>query len=104
MGIYLKSRVKSKSYKKKKEKIMTKTRERYKEMERRRKHCLKYIIDHDLSQIEIERLTKKAYFSFYFRPLYIVKAILRVKSLAELLKYMRVGFRMLFLNRERFFH
>ncbi len=55
----------------------------------------------DLSEKEIARYTKKAYFCFYFRPLYILKTVFRVKSIAELLKYIWVGLKMFFCNRER---
>lgn len=49
----------------------------------------------ELSQKEIERLTKRAYLSFYFRPLYVLKVILMIKSLAELVRYIKVAFKML---------
>jgi radical SAM superfamily enzyme YgiQ (UPF0313 family) len=50
----------------------------------------------NLSYKEIEKYTKKAYFSFYFRPLYIFKIISEVKSAKEFIKYLFVGIKMLF--------
>ena len=50
----------------------------------------------DLTQKEIEKLTKWAYFSFYCRPLYILRTILKTKSFSELLRYIKVGVMMLF--------
>ena len=50
----------------------------------------------NLSEDEIEDLTKKAYYSFYFRPWMVVKHILRVRSFSELIRFFNVGFQMLF--------
>lgn len=50
----------------------------------------------DLAEEEIEKLTKRAYFSFYFRPLYILKTIFQAESISELMRYIKVGFLMLF--------
>lgn len=54
----------------------------------------------DLSEKETESYTKRAYYSFYFRPLYILKTVFRVRSIQELLKYIWVGLKMLFCNKE----
>lgn len=48
-----------------------------------------------LSQVEIENLLKKAYYRFYFRPSYIMKRIISIKSFEELFRYIKVGIRML---------
>lgn len=50
----------------------------------------------DLREKEIEKFTKWAYFSFYFRPFYILRTILKTKSLSELMRYIKVGLMMLF--------
>jgi len=50
----------------------------------------------NLSQKEIESYVKKAYYSFYFRPVYIFKTVLRARSFSELWRYFRVGVRMFF--------
>lgn len=54
----------------------------------------------DLSEEEIEGYAKKAYYSFYFRPIQVLMTIYRVKSIEELLKYIWVGVKMLFCNKE----
>lgn len=54
----------------------------------------------ELSEKEIERYTKKAYFSFYLRPLYILKTIFRIGSIGELLKYIRTVLKLFFYKRE----
>jgi anaerobic magnesium-protoporphyrin IX monomethyl ester cyclase len=54
-----------------------------------------------LSQKEIERYTKLAYYMFYFRPGFVIKTVVRSRSLGEVLRYIRVGFKML-LNYFRF--
>ena len=51
-----------------------------------------------LSAQTIERYTRKAYRSFYLRPGYIANRLRRVKSFEELIKYIRVGAKMLFGN------
>ncbi|MCF7907347.1 MAG: B12-binding domain-containing radical SAM protein [Candidatus Omnitrophica bacterium] len=56
----------------------------------------------DLSQEEIEYYTVKAYRSFYFRPVHILKITLKVKSFSEFVKYLRVGLRMLFGNKKEY--
>ena len=38
----------------------------------------------NLTEEDIQNLTRKAYLKFYFRPSYIVKALLRIKSFSEL--------------------
>jgi anaerobic magnesium-protoporphyrin IX monomethyl ester cyclase len=52
----------------------------------------------NLSQEKIERYTKKAYFSFYFRTLYLLRILLNIKSLRELINYIFVCTKMLFSN------
>jgi anaerobic magnesium-protoporphyrin IX monomethyl ester cyclase len=49
-----------------------------------------------LKQKEIERYTKLAYYRFYFRPGFVIKTVLRSRSLGEVFRYIRVGFKMLF--------
>lgn len=53
----------------------------------------------DLSAKDLERYTKKAYFSFYFRPAHILKVLARIKSASELVKYLYVGTKMFFFNK-----
>jgi radical SAM superfamily enzyme YgiQ (UPF0313 family) len=48
-----------------------------------------------LSQKRVEQLLKWAYYSFYFRPAYIFSTLMKIKSLDELFRYIKVGFRML---------
>lgn len=50
----------------------------------------------DMSEREIERLTRLAYLAFYFRPGYILKMLMKVKSLGELRRYAKVALMMLF--------
>ena len=50
----------------------------------------------ELTQEEVEDLLKKAYYRFYFRPEYILKILLNIKSVDELLRYIKTGIRMLF--------
>lgn len=52
----------------------------------------------DLNQKEIENYIKEAYYKFYFRPIYIFKTFLKVKSFRELWRYFRVGLKMIFSN------
>jgi len=49
-----------------------------------------------LSHKELEDLLKKAYYRFYFRPEYILKILLNIKSIDELLRYIKTGIRMIF--------
>lgn len=49
-----------------------------------------------LSQKLQEKLLKWAYYSFYFRPSYIIKTVLKAKSVDEILRYVKVGIRMVF--------
>ncbi|MCX7716118.1 MAG: radical SAM protein [Endomicrobia bacterium] len=49
-----------------------------------------------LTQKKVEELLKFAYYSFYFRPLFVLKTIMKTKSVEELLRYVKVGIRMLF--------
>jgi len=48
-----------------------------------------------LTYKEITRYLKKAYLSFYFRPLYILKTVFKAKSLSELFRYIRVALKMI---------
>lgn len=50
----------------------------------------------DLSEEEIENLTKKAYYSFYFRPWMVIRHLARVRSFGEVARFVKVGFEMLF--------
>ncbi|MCZ7583531.1 MAG: hypothetical protein M5R36_09455 [Deltaproteobacteria bacterium] len=50
----------------------------------------------ELSRADIERLTKKAYLSFYLRPRYALKMIARIESLEEFKRYVRVAVQMMF--------
>ena len=50
----------------------------------------------NLSQKEVEDLVKWAYYSFYFRPGYLLRIALKARSFSELLRYIKVGIRMLF--------
>jgi len=50
----------------------------------------------EMPQEEVERLLKRSYYSFYFRPGYILKTLRGVKSFGELTRYARAGFKMLF--------
>lgn len=49
---------------------------------------------------EIDRLIKKAYYSFYFRPRQIMKIIFKIKSIEELFRYIRVALKMIFCNKD----
>lgn len=48
-----------------------------------------------LSQRKIEKYLKLAYYKFFFRPKYIWRRIVQLKSFSELWKYVRVAIRML---------
>lgn len=49
----------------------------------------------ELNQREIEKYLKLAYYSFFFRPKYIWRRIVQLKSFSELWRYVRVALRML---------
>ncbi|MFH2203760.1 MAG: radical SAM protein [Elusimicrobiota bacterium] len=49
-----------------------------------------------MEQRQVEDLLKRAYYGFYFRPSFILRTLLRTRSLDELLRYIRVGIRMIF--------
>ena len=49
----------------------------------------------EFSQKEQEDYVKLAYLNFYFRPSHIVKIALKIRSLSELMRYIRVSLRML---------
>ncbi len=53
-----------------------------------------------LTQNETEKLTKKFYKEFYFRPSYILKRIINSKSKNEFFRYLKVVLRWLFLNKK----
>ncbi len=48
-----------------------------------------------LSQLQIDGLTKLGYYLFYYRPWYIARVLTRVRSPEELARYIRTGVRML---------
>lgn len=48
-----------------------------------------------MTQEKVEILLRRAYYSFYFRPKYIIHTILNTKSIRELLRYIKVGIRMI---------
>jgi radical SAM superfamily enzyme YgiQ (UPF0313 family) len=50
----------------------------------------------DLSEEEIQKWCKKAYLEFYYRPSYILKALLRLKSKDELKRSVKTAWQMLF--------
>ncbi|MCB9475920.1 MAG: radical SAM protein [Deltaproteobacteria bacterium] len=50
----------------------------------------------DMSEEQVQRLARKAYLKFYFRPRYILFALLRVKSLDELWRSAHTALLMLF--------
>lgn len=49
----------------------------------------------ELSEKEVEILTRKAYLKFYFRPIFILKKISNIKSLEELYRYTRTALEMM---------
>lgn len=49
----------------------------------------------ELTRAELEAHTKRAYISFYFRPKYILKMLLRIRSFGEFFKYSRVAMQIL---------
>jgi radical SAM superfamily enzyme YgiQ (UPF0313 family) len=50
----------------------------------------------EMNQQKIEKLLKWAYYSFYFRCSYLIRIISHTRSLEELLRYMKVGIRMIY--------
>ena len=50
----------------------------------------------ELSEKDIDDLTKRFYRDFYFRPSCVVRRILKIKSIDELVRYIRVGIKWLF--------
>ena len=53
-----------------------------------------------LTRYQQERLAKRAYIAFYFRPFYILKMFGRIKSMNELLRYAKVAMQMFFMPLE----
>lgn len=51
-----------------------------------------------LSEYETERYVRKFYRDFYFRPAYIIKRVIAIRSMAELARYIKAAMRWLFLN------
>jgi len=51
-----------------------------------------------LTEVEIERLIRRAYLRFYFRPSYVGRALRRVRSREELLRSARTAAQMLFVR------
>jgi len=49
-----------------------------------------------MSQSKMEKLTKLAYYSFYFRPEYVIRTLRRARSASEVARYFRVGMKMAF--------
>lgn len=49
----------------------------------------------ELSEMEIKLLTRKAYLKFYFRPKFLFKTILKIRSLEEFYRYMSTAFEMI---------
>jgi len=56
----------------------------------------------NLTEEDVQELTRKAYLAFYFRPRYILKAFLRLKSWRELTRSLRTAWSM-FSQRNRVF-
>ena len=52
----------------------------------------------ELSEDETEQYLRKFYRDFYFRPSYIIKRIFRIRSLAELVRYIKAAIRWFFSN------
>jgi len=52
-----------------------------------------------LSEYEIEKYVRKFYKDFYFRPVYIIKRLCKIKSLSEVIRYIKVVIKWLFCNR-----
>lgn len=55
-----------------------------------------YVPDRKLSPQQIEKMLKWAYYSFYYRPIYIWRTLINTRSPFELLRYVRVALRMIF--------
>jgi len=55
-----------------------------------------------LSEEQIQALTRRAYLKFYFRPWYILRALLRVKSFGELARSARTALSMLITRNRQF--
>jgi len=55
-----------------------------------------YVPYRRISEKRLEKLLKLSYYSFYFRPYYIVKTLFKMKSFEEFLRYVRVALRMIF--------
>jgi hypothetical protein len=49
-----------------------------------------------LSETEVDELTRRFYREFYFRPSYVLRRILKIKSIEELGRYIGVGMKWLF--------
>ncbi len=54
-----------------------------------------------LSREELDGYVDRFYREFYFRPSYIVRRILKIRSLEELFRYVRVGLRWVLAGKER---
>lgn len=52
----------------------------------------------NMTDDEIQRLCHKAYMEFYYRPSYVIRALMRVKSAEELFRSLKVAFEMKFLQ------
>lgn len=50
----------------------------------------------DMPQDKVEKLLKWSYYSFYFRPRYILKTLRKVKSIGEITRYAITALKMLF--------
>ena len=50
----------------------------------------------ELSEKDIDDLTKRFYRDFYFRPSCVVRRILKIKSIGELMRYVGVGMKWFF--------
>jgi len=55
-----------------------------------------YVPGRVISEERLEELLKRAYYSFYFRPKYVLHTLFKTRSLGELFRYIRVALRMLF--------
>jgi radical SAM superfamily enzyme YgiQ (UPF0313 family) len=58
----------------------------------------------DLSELDIESLTKEFYIKFYFRPRILWDRIRQLRSLNEILRYVKVGWKMLLQKSEAYSH
>ena len=50
----------------------------------------------DMPQDKVEKLLKWSYYSFYFRPGYILKILFKIKSIGEFIRYATTALKMLF--------